>query len=323
MDWLKNKTDVLVTAFRDSPIWSSLAVVGACVLVRHTLCALNSVWKYLLRPGKDLYKTYGGPNTWAIVTGGSSGIGLAYAKLLAKAGFNLILIARNPEKLEEKKQEILKEKVPASCAIETVCFDFCKPYTPESYQPIVQALNGKEIAILVNNVGADHACEFYEYTPEALSEMINVNVNATTFLTWIVIPQMMKRAVRRSAVINISSCFTEAYMPNFNVYIATKAYINALMRCLYEELKKEKIDVLTTLTGEVSTPRNPMKSMWHASADSVAHGQVSALGKEAETYGGFRHLFYTRYLQSCISGRFKKWLGTTARSLTLASIKKA
>ncbi len=322
MDWIKDRTNDVLGMFRDQPYLSTFATIGGLVVAKMGWCFLKSIWKYVLRPATNLYKTYGSPKAWAIVTGGSSGIGLAYAKQLAKAGFNLLLIARDEDKLKEKRAEIEKESLTIPVEIQTLAFDFAKPYSEPVYAALAEAIQSKEIAILVNNVGIDYACEFFEFTSEALTEMLNVNIYGTTFLTWLVVPKMMARG-KHSAIVNISSTFTTTnYVPYFSVYIGTKAYMDALMNCLYYDLKEKNIDILTCLTGEVSTPRNPMKSMWHATPESVAKGQLAAVGKDKMTAGGIRHALYGIYLRSCMSMGFRKWIGNQARAHTVGHIKK-
>ncbi len=322
MNWIGKRLSDLVEVYRDHSILAGLATVGTLYLTCKTLRVLSRIWKQFLRPSTNVYKCYGTPNSWAIITGGSSGIGLAYAKLLAKAGFNLLLIARDGTKLELMKAEIQKEVTTHACMVETLRFDFNKPYTETGYADLTKAIEGKDISILVNNVGTDHACGFEEFTPEGLSEMINVNVNTTTFMTWLLVPRMLARK-QRSAIINVSSAFTEAYVPNFQMYAATKAYMNVLMRYLHEELKGKGIDVLTGLTGETITPRNSMSSRWHDTAETVARKQIADVGKGAVTFGSFRHFAYAQYLQSCMSSEYRTGVGATCRNLTLKEFKKA
>ncbi len=317
MNWFEKRLSDLVAAFRDHTLLAGLATVGSLYLAHKTVCVLGWVWKQFLRPGRDLYRIYGGANTWAVVTGGSDGIGLAYARLLAKCGFNLLLIARNPDRLAKRKSEILVEA--KTRTVETLQLDFSQPYSAAGYQGLAKALEGKEVAVLVNNVGADFACGFAEYAPEMIAQMINLNVNTTTFVTWLMVPKMAARK-RRSAIINVS-CPTDNYLPYFQVYMASKAYINTLMRYLNQELRAKGIDVLTGLTGQTLTGTNTMSSMWHETADTVAHRQIAALGKDAFTHGSFKHYLYAAYLRSCISAHCRAETGDALRHYTLSTMK--
>eukprot|EP00826_Nyctotherus_ovalis_P002562 TRINITY_DN10515_c0_g1_i3.p1 TRINITY_DN10515_c0_g1~~TRINITY_DN10515_c0_g1_i3.p1 ORF type:complete len:300 (+),score=86.32 TRINITY_DN10515_c0_g1_i3:73-972(+) len=281
---------------------------------------LRGVWRYVVRPSKNLFKTYGGEGAWAIVTGGSSGIGLAYAKQLAKVGFNLILVARDEIKLREKRNEILREVGKDTLEIQIVSFDFSKPYSQEYYSQLEKAIGEKSIAILVNNVGADYACEFTELGTKDVATMLNVNVNAVTYLTHMVIPAMKNRD-KRSAVIGISTTGLKTNMPYFGLYTATKAYMSSLLQNLHYELKDKGIDFLICLTDNVSTPQNTMKSIWHEKPESVAKGHLRALGYDVKTTGTVRHLIAKWYMESCLSYSFRKWIGKGAREATLKHIR--
>ncbi len=90
-------------------------------------------------------KKYG---EWAVVTGATDGIGKEYARELARRGMKVVLIARNPEKLQRVAEELGRE---TKSQISTVVADFSKG--PEIYPGIRLALNDLDIGVLVNNVG--------------------------------------------------------------------------------------------------------------------------------------------------------------------------
>lgn len=320
MNKLEPYLSKLKDTFKEHPILTSLAALSTVALGCKVCRVLRGVWRYVVRPSKNLYAIYGGEGAWAIVTGGSSGIGLAYAKQLAKAGFNLILIARDSVRLREKRNEILKEVKENTVEIQTVSFDFSKPYSQEYYSQLEKAIGEKSIAILVNNVGADYACEFTELETKDVATMLNVNVNAVTYLTHMVIPAMKSRK-KRSAVIGISTTGLETNMPYFGLYTATKAYMSSLLQNLHYELNDKGIDFLVCLTDNVSTPQNPMKSIWHEKPESVARGHLRALGYNVKTAGTVRHLIAKWYMESCLSYSFRKWIGAQARQATLKHIR--
>eukprot|EP00826_Nyctotherus_ovalis_P066576 TRINITY_DN9854_c0_g1_i3.p1 TRINITY_DN9854_c0_g1~~TRINITY_DN9854_c0_g1_i3.p1 ORF type:complete len:301 (+),score=73.30 TRINITY_DN9854_c0_g1_i3:73-975(+) len=294
---------------------------GTLTIGCKVLKTLRGVWRYVLRPSKDLFKVYGGKGAWAIITGGSSGIGLAYAKELAKAGFNLLLIARDQDRLEEKRSEILKESGENAPEIQTISFDFSKPYDPVYYSTLEKAIENKSIAILVNNVGVDHAIHFKEFDPKDINTMLTVNINAVTFLTHMVIPIMEKRT-KRSAIIGNSSTFTQVRMPCLSLYAAGKSYMESLLKNLHHELKSKGIDVLVCRTGETITPSNPISSIWHNRADVVAKGQLSALGYDKVTAGILRHALYKMFLNTCFSYWFKKRLEDAVHKMALERLHK-
>lgn len=308
--------------FCEHPIIGSLAAIGAIAVGCKVLKTTKGVWRYVLRPSKNLFKTYGIKGAWAVVTGGSAGIGQAYAIELAKAGFNILLIARNEGRLGEARELILKEIKEVGkedVEVETLSFDFSKPYSQEYCGPLERAIQDKSIAILVNNVGTDYLCGFDEMDNDHITAMLNTNINALTYLTRMIVPMMKKRPTR-SAIIGVSSSFTGTSTVYTSLYTATKAYMDALLRCLHYELKESSIDVLNCLTGEVTTQNNQFKNIWHNDPKTVAKGQLSALGRDRETAGTLKHAIYAMYLKSCLSCSYKKWLGKGAREATLKKL---
>lgn len=94
-------------------LWASFLIGGLKVALT-LLSAVSELTYYLTRRPRNLYKEYGQPRregfegTWAVVTGASDGIGLAYCKHLAKMGFNIMMVSRSEEKLKAAKQDIEK-----------------------------------------------------------------------------------------------------------------------------------------------------------------------------------------------------------------------
>jgi FlaA1/EpsC-like NDP-sugar epimerase len=78
-------------------------------ILRYTRLTLSFLYRHTIRPTPNFYKTYANTDSWAVVTGGSDGIGLQYCKDLAKQGFNICIIARNEQKMKEKLEEIKRE----------------------------------------------------------------------------------------------------------------------------------------------------------------------------------------------------------------------
>ena len=84
---------------------TSFALVGAYHLLRYQAWPTwVGIWRHILRPRRDLTARYGG--NWAVVTGGSDGIGEAYCYELAKAGFNIIIVSRTLDKMERVAQNL-------------------------------------------------------------------------------------------------------------------------------------------------------------------------------------------------------------------------
>jgi 17beta-estradiol 17-dehydrogenase / very-long-chain 3-oxoacyl-CoA reductase len=93
-----------VTPYIDGHILTGLAAVGALYTAKTAIVPFKNVYKQYLRPRRNLTKRYGGD--WAVVTGGSDGIGEQISYQLAKSGFNIVLISNSPERLEEVAKTI-------------------------------------------------------------------------------------------------------------------------------------------------------------------------------------------------------------------------
>lgn len=172
----------------------------------------------MFRPPKNI-KKYG---SWALVTGSTYGIGKAFAFELAKKGLNLILVGRNPKKLEDVSSEI-KSKF-SKTQIKNVIFDLTGDLS-EGIKKITEAIEGLDVGVLINNAGISYpyARFFHEVDDELLNNLIKVNVEATTKVTQAVLPAMLKR--KRGAIVNIGSgaAIVIPSDPLYAVYAATKA----------------------------------------------------------------------------------------------------
>ena len=125
----------------------------------------------------DHYKRYGGG--WAVVTGATDGIGKAYCDEFAKSGFNIVLMARNSQKLEKVATEIQnKYKV----LTKVIVYDFGKLSTLESANDLKSMLNHElkdiDISILANNVGEARVGNFHKRRTWDVMSQINVNINS-------------------------------------------------------------------------------------------------------------------------------------------------
>jgi len=237
---------------------------------------------------------YGSSKSFALITGATDGIGLAYAKELAKDGFNLIIVGRNPQKLEQRRKEILE--INPKNEIRTIVQDFNIPFSERTYNSFIQGIKDQEISILVNNVGLMHVYEYHKYPVEKLMEILNVNVEATTFVTRLIVPSMLKRS-KRCGVITVSSGLGDISIPYGAVYSATKAFETYFTNALALEYKNSNIDFLNVHTGEVTTLANPNANSRHISPQEAARSHLRCLGKDTNTTGHVKHLIGSIMIQ--------------------------
>ena len=182
---------------------------------------------------------------WAIVTGASSGIGKAFAEKLAQKGYNLIIIARRENKLNEIK-EILQNK--NAVKIEVLSVDLSDR---NCFLLIEENIKNKEISLLVNNAGFGLSGGFLNNPIDNYLKMIDVNCTASLILTKIIAEKMKKR--NKGSIIFIGSILGLIPTPYNSVYSATKAFEDFLASSLWYELKEYNINVLCVNPGTTKT----------------------------------------------------------------------
>jgi len=197
---------------------------------------------------KNLADRYG-KGTWVLITGGSDGIGKAFANELASQGFNLCLIARSAEKLNTVAKELeTKYKIETK----TIAVDFTQCTTIFDHEYILNQLGDLDISILINGVGMVSCLPFHKMEYSHLQDYISVNILPQLSLSRFVIEKMTKRE-RRSAIINMASGVVHTGgLKYFSMYSSTK-YFNHMFSLAMAEEFKDKIDIMSLTPGEVST----------------------------------------------------------------------
>jgi len=183
----------------------------------------------------------------AVVTGASSGIGAELARVLARHGHDLVLVARDRARLEALAGELSSEHGVKAEAVPADLGD------GTGIRGLAAALaeRAPEIEVLVNNAGVGMHGPFAECDPEALHAMLQLNVVALTALTRIVLPSM--RARRSGRILNVAS--TAAFVPGpfMAGYYASKAYVLSLSVALATELEGSGITVTALCPGPTRT----------------------------------------------------------------------
>lgn len=179
----------------------------------------------------------------ALITGASSGIGADLARLFARDGYDLVLVARSEGKLHELAKEL-------GVTATVMATDLSKP---GAAQQIADALVEKSINIdvLVNNAGFGLGGAFVEADLKTSVEMIQVNCIAVTELTRLLLPPMVSR--NRGRILNVAS--TAAFQPGpyMAVYYATKAYVLSFSEAIADELRHTDVTVTALCPGPTAT----------------------------------------------------------------------
>ena len=178
----------------------------------------------------------------ALITGASSGLGKEMAKILSEQEIELVLVAREQQKLEEVQKE-LKTKTPLR-SMDLSLAENCV----ELYKQV------GDIDILINNAGFGTCGEFIETDLVTELNMINTNVCAVHTLTKLFLQDMCKK--NSGYILNVASIAGFMPGPHMATYHATKAYVLKLTQSIYEELRKRNsnVKISALCPGPIKTP---------------------------------------------------------------------
>lgn len=188
----------------------------------------------------------------ALITGASSGIGKEISLYLASLGYDLVLVARRTDKLNELKNSIKNVKVKVislDLSREQDCYDLYE-YTKND-----------NIDFLVNNAGFGAYGKFSEVPLEKEISLINTNVRAVHILTKLYLLDMLKRD--KGYVLNVGSAAGFLAGPTFSSYYASKNYVVRLTEAIHEELRRDHSNVKVSVLcpGPVKTSFNDVANV--------------------------------------------------------------
>lgn len=181
-----------------------------------------------------------------LITGASGGIGYELAKLFARDGHNLILVARSGDKLAQVATELRA----LGATVKTVPLDLA---TPTAATFLFDQLQGENITvnILINNAGFGAFGEFAQMSNEEIFGQIQLNITALTELTRLFLPSMLARHSGR--IMNVASTAGFQPGPMMAVYYATKAYVISFTEAIANELCKSGVSVTCFCPGATHT----------------------------------------------------------------------
>jgi len=182
----------------------------------------------------------------AVITGASSGIGAIAADRLAKRGHDLILVARDRERLDAVATRI---GVQTGRSVEIVVADLNERADLAHVEELLR--NDTSITALVNNAGVGAPTPLLDANVDRLEAMIHLNVTALVRLTYAVLPGFLERG--GGAIINIASVLGVVPELLNGVYGGTKAFVIAFSRSLYKEFEEKNIRVQVVLPGATAT----------------------------------------------------------------------
>ena len=167
----------------------------------------------------------------ALITGASSGIGYSMAKYLSSLGYDLILVARNKEKLQQIQKELKTD-------VKIIVADLAQE---SKLKDLYVLCKNDNIDILINNAGFGLFGNFNSTDLSREMNMVDVNIKAVHILTKLFLKDMVKR--KSGHILNVSSSASFQAGPLMATYYASKAYVTRLSVAINEELRREKAGV--------------------------------------------------------------------------------
>lgn len=187
----------------------------------------------------------------ALVTGASSGIGRDISILLSKKGYDLILVARRKERLEELKNTL-------STNVQIICADLSKE---ESCFALYEQVKDEDIDILINNAGFGIFGPFDKIDIHEELRLIDTNIRAVDILTKLFLKDF--KIKDSGYILNVASSAAFLPGPLLSSYYASKAYVLRLTQAIYEELRREgsRVYVGSLCPGPVDTEFNKVANV--------------------------------------------------------------
>ena len=232
------------------------------------------------------YRKYG---PWAVIAGGSEGVGAEFARLLAQAGVNLVLVARKPGALDETAQACRRLGV----QVRTVQTDLAGPSAPET---IRAATDDLEVGLLVYNAGANTcSAQFLDAGLTEFASVIDLNITAMLALVHHFGAAMRRR--RRGGILMVGSMSGYLGADRHTVYGGAKAFGRIFAEGLWLELREHDVDVLHLVLGVTRTPAmqrmglnfdvpgmrvSDPADVAREGLDNLPHGPVHVAGGNAE-----------------------------------------
>lgn len=185
--------------------------------------------------------------SFALITGASKGIGKSFAMLLANKKYDLLLVARSAEELQQVCIEIA-DRYQVSCNYLAIDLSD-REAAGKLYEWV--ANNGYKVSILINNAGYGLWGSFHDLSLDEQNEMMVVNMVSLVNLTHRMLPQLMQQ--EKAYILNVSSTTAYQAVPTMNIYAASKSFVLLFTRALRYELKHTSVSVSCLSPGGTKT----------------------------------------------------------------------
>ncbi len=250
----------------------------------------------------------------ALVTGASSGIGAACARLLAARGATLVITARRKDRLDALAAELRA----AGTTVDVVVADLG---APGGEAALWAAAATRPIDVLVNNAGFGHFRPFADVSPERDVEMLQLNIGSLVALTHRFVEARRADKADRGWILNVASIAAYQSVPFFATYAASKAFVRNFSEALHHELRPSGIGVTCLAPGGTHTEFHgvagagvygKLANASMLSAEAVAAIGVRAMlrGKKTVVPGVMNKLscFFVRFVPRGVASRLAVWV---------------
>ena len=190
---------------------------------------------------------------WALVTGGSSGMGLEYARQLAAKGYDLVLVSNREEELQQASEELTQAN---NVKVVTRYQDLALENAPDELMAFCQE-QSIEVEVLINNAGMFFFEELTLENEAKAMKMMQLHMYTPTRLCLLFGEAMKQRG--HGSILNMSSMAAKLPCPGITVYSATKAYLKSFGKSLYFEMRPYGVTVTTVCPAAIATPLYKLK----------------------------------------------------------------
>ena len=242
---------------------------------------------------------------WAVVTGASSGIGEAFARRLAGAGMNLVLVARREDRLRKLADDLQRQY---SVSTRVVAVDLSR----DDFLPVIeQATHDLQIGLLVNNAGVATMGKFLDNDLRSELAMLHINNRAPLILAHHFGRLMRKQG--RGGMIFLSSSVAFSGVPSWSNYAASKAHDLVFAEGLAKEIRKDGISVLALCPGATQTEfwSSGTKPLLPMQPNAVVDLALKKLGRRITVVAGWINsitAFSTRLLPRSWNATIFGWV---------------
>jgi uncharacterized protein len=237
----------------------------------------------------------------ALITGASGGIGYELAKLFARDHYNLVLVARGTDKLNQVALELERQ---FGVPVKAIALELAAGPAPRLLFDQLQS-EGVALDVLVNNAGFGAFGEFAGMPEEEVLGQIQLNITTLTHLSRLFLPPMLER--RQGKIMNVAS--TAAFQPGplMAVYYATKAYVLSFTEALANEVEGTGVVVSCFCPGATDTNFQKRAGI----ENSRLFKKIGAMNAETVARDGYRGLMAGRTV--VISGLQNRWAAESVR----------